>query len=195
MQVTSLSYDLAARQWSGRFPAGDSPRTLVTVFGAPEVAEHPDILVEVARAYPRSHVIGCSTAGEIHNTAVRDQSLAVTVTRFDRTDLQLASIDIATAGTSEKAGEQLGHQLLKKTGLRAVLVLGDGLAVNGVEFARGIGKTVGNSVVVTGGLSADMLAKRSWLTGGGALKQGSAAAVGGYGPNVGSGDGVSGGWT
>ncbi|HEY4175811.1 MAG TPA: FIST N-terminal domain-containing protein [Kofleriaceae bacterium] len=195
MQVQSLTYDLAERRWSARFPAGDSPRTLVTVFGAPSVQSQPDLLVEVARAYPRSLVIGCSTAGEIHGTAVRDNSLAVTVTRFDRTDLMLVSADCATVADSQRAGDELAKKLQSKQGLRAVLALCDGLSVDGAAFSRALGTALGPSVVVTGGLAADGLDfKQTWLTVGGSLKRGSVAAVGFYGPNVVIGHGTSSDW-
>lgn len=195
MQVHALSYDLGERRWSARFPAGDSPRTLVTVFGAPEMAKHPELFIDVARAYPRSLVIGCSSAGEIHATAVRDHSLAVTVTRFDRTDLLLVSADIARVADSESVGAELGQQLAAKPGLRAVLVLCDGLSVNGAVFARSLGAAVGRNVTVTGGLAADGLDfKQTWVTVGGAIRQGVAAAVGFYGPSVVVGTGISSDW-
>src|SRR5262245_48274888 len=72
VQINELSYDLASSEWSARFPAGDSPRTLVTAFGASQFGERPELFVELARAYPRSLMIGCSSAGEIHGAAVRD---------------------------------------------------------------------------------------------------------------------------
>ncbi len=195
MQVHALSYDLDERRWSARFPAGDSARTLVTVFGAPAFHDRSELFVEVARAYPRSLVVGCSTAGEIQGTNVRDRSLAVTVTRFDRTDLQLVSAELGSVGETERVGTDLGAQLAAKQGLRAVLVLCDGLAVNGAVLAKAIGGAVGPNVTVTGGLAADgMDFKQTWLTVGGALKRGAVAAVGFYGPSIVVGHGTSNDW-
>jgi hypothetical protein len=195
MQTHALSYDAEAKKWSARFPAGDSPRTLVTAFGASELADQPELLVEVARAYPRSLVIGCSTAGEIHGNAVRDRSLAVTVTHFDRTDLQLASVAVESIADSEAAGVRLGRKLSDKPGLRAAFVLGDGTAVNGAALARGLSSAVESTVIVTGGLAADGKGGlKPWLTIGGAIKHKIACAVGFYGPNLVVGHGISSDW-
>lgn len=195
MQTYALSYDAESQKWSARFPAGDSPRTLVTAFGAPEFADHPELLVEVARAYPRSLVIGCSTAGEIHGTLVRDRSLAVTITHFDRTDLQFASVAIEARTDSETAGVQLGRKLAEKPGLRAAFVLGDGNAVNGAALTRGVVSAVDESVIVTGGLTAEGSAHiKPWLTIGGAIKHKIACAVGFYGPSLVVGHGISSDW-
>lgn len=212
MQTHSLSYDIEAKKWSSRFPAGDSPRTLVTVFGSPELADCPELFVEVARAYPRSLVVGCSTAGEIYGTAVRDRSLAVTVTHFDRTDLQLASAVVDSPADSENAGAQLGRKLAAKSGLRAVFVLGDGAAVNGAALVRGLSSAVDPRVVVTGGLTAVAASQKSlvrdvpgaspdrdlqgssWLTLGGTIKHKIACAVGFYGASLVIGHGISSDW-
>jgi len=195
VQIHSVSYDLATRRWNARFPAGDSPRTLVTVFGAPALGDHPELFVDLARAYPRSLVIGCSSAGEIHGSTVRDGTLAVTVTRFDRTELQLASVDIPSVADSESAGTELGRRLAAMPGLRAVLVLCDGLSVDGGRFAAALSAAAGPSVVVTGGLAADGLDfKQTWLTIGGSIKRGAGAAVGFYGPHFVIGHGVSSDW-
>ena len=46
-------------------PALDGDRTLVLAFGATELLDDPGPIHELHRAYPRSHMIGCSSAGEI----------------------------------------------------------------------------------------------------------------------------------
>src|SRR5690348_18417608 len=104
----------------------DSERTLVVGFGAPELIDQPKPFQELRRAFPRSKLVGCSSAGEIAGTAVRDHSLAVAVARFDQTDLATASLQVAAAGESFSAGQALAR-LLQKTGLREVYVLYEGL--------------------------------------------------------------------
>ncbi len=72
-------------------PAMDSASTLVLVFGATQFFERTAPLTELARLYPRSVLLGCSTAGEIMNTQVHDASLSVAVVRFEHTALRRAS--------------------------------------------------------------------------------------------------------
>ena len=193
--VSQLSYDHSDKTWSAKFPELDSPRTLVLGFGAPELADDPAPFIQLAQAYPKSLVIGCSSAGEIHGTDVRDHSVAVAITRFDKTDLQLVSLDVSSGDASRAAGSQLAKRLATKPGLRGVLILSEGLHVNGSELIRGFNDVLDDSIVVTGGLSGDGAAfKRTWVAIGGKLKSDVVAAVGFYGDHIVIGHGSKGGW-
>lgn len=196
METHSLTYDLGKNAWtSGVLPPLDSPRTLVMVFAAPELASRPEVLAELASHYPRSLVVGCSSAGEIHGTSVRDRSLAVTVTRFASTDLQLASVEVKGPADSHAAGVRLAKRLSARPGLRAVLILSEGLNVSGSDLIRGFNTVLDPSVVVTGGLSADGADfKRTWVIIGSQLVSNMAVAVGLYGDDLVVGHGSQGGW-
>ena len=196
MHSQAVSFDLATRTWDQpALPALDSPRTLVLAFGAPELIDDPRVFAELARAYPRSLIVGCSSAGEIHGTAVRDHSLAVSVTRFDKTELQLAALEVQAAADSFSTGSQLAGKLAARPGLRGVLVLSEGLSVNGSELIRGLNSVLPDSVVVTGGLSGDGANfKRTWVAVGAKLRSNLVAAVGFYGDHVVIGHGSKGGW-
>ncbi|MGE0546114.1 MAG: FIST signal transduction protein [Kofleriaceae bacterium] len=196
MQSHALSFDLSSGTWNtSSLPAVDSPRTLVMAFGAPELIDQPGALEQLARAYPRSLVVGCSTSGEIHGAEIRDHSLSVSVTRFDRTDLQLAAVEVRTQADSYTAGLQIARKLTSKPGLRGVLVLSEGLHVNGSELIRGLNSVLDDSVVVTGGLSGDGANfKRTWVSVGNKVKTNLVAAVGFYGDHVSIGHGSKGGW-
>jgi anti-anti-sigma regulatory factor len=196
MQVQSFAFDLESKVWSAPLSSqADSPRTLVLAFGATEIAERPECIAQLAKAYPRSIVIGCSSAGEIHGTTVRDGSLAVSVTKFERTDLMLASLDVATAADSFATGQALAKKLSAKAGLRGVMVLSEGLAVNGSELVRGLNSVLDETVVVAGGLSGDGTRfKKTWVSVGASVKSNVVAAVGFYGDFVQIGHGSKGGW-
>ncbi len=196
MQSHALSFDLSSGSWyPAVLPAVDSPRTLVIAFGAPELIDQPGALAQLAKHYPRSLIVGCSSAGEIHGATIRDRSLSVSVTKFDRTDLQLASLEVRSIADSYRAGYQLAKRLSARAGLRGVLVLSDGLHVNGSELIRGINSVLDDSVVVTGGLSGDGANfKRTWVSVGADIKTNVIAAVGFYGDHVMIGHGSKGGW-
>ena len=195
MQSASLSYDLDAHTWSGALPALDSPRTLVLGFGSPAMVDDPRAFAELAAAYPRSLVVGCSSAGEIHGASIRDRSLSVTVSRFEHTDLQLASLDVRAPAESFTAGAHLARRLVAKPGLRAVFVLSEGLHVNGSELVRGLNSVLDDTIVVTGGLSGDGSDfKRTWVALGDRLRPDVVAAVGLYGDHLLVSHGSKGGW-
>src|SRR4030095_6914916 len=130
------------------FPELDSERTLVVVFGAPAFVDDPSPLEELRRRYPRSKILGCSTAGEIFGDELRDGSLSVGVVRFESSELVSARARVANAGESHDAGTALARALARPD-LRGVIVLSDGLHVNGSELVRGLSQGLPDSVVVT----------------------------------------------
>ena len=181
--------------WSGAFPAQlDSESTVVLVFGAPSYVDAPAAMDELVAAFPRSHVVGCSSAGEIFGAHVNDESLSVAVARFERGRVREASTEIAAGGSSREAGEALAREL-SAPDLRAMFVLSDGLAANGTELLRGIHSVVAGDVTVTGGLAGDGTAfKRTWVLAGGKAAPGRVVAIGLYGDGVGVSHGSRGGW-
>lgn len=179
--------------WSQPFPAAlDSPNTFVLAFGSAEMQGF-EALDALVRAFPTSHILACSTAGEIHGTRIHDNSISVAVARFEHTRLQSASAPI-DPHSSYAAGQALAHRLAGPN-LRGVLVLSDGIGVNGSSLARGVNSVLGESVVVTGGLAGDgdRFAK-TWTLVNRTATQGHATAVGFYGHEVRIGHGSKGGW-
>ncbi|WP_437483649.1 FIST N-terminal domain-containing protein [Sorangium sp. So ce1014] len=195
MQLETFSFSRETGKWSVRaLPALDSDRTLVLVFGAPEFLDDPGAIRELRRAYPRSHMVGCSSAGEIAGTSVRDGTLSVAVARFERTALSAAQVEVASASGSFVAGQALARKL-DRPGLRGVLVLSEGLGVNGSQLVAGMNAVLPESVVVTGGLSGDGTRfQRTWVCIGDTVRSGLVAAVGLYGEHVVIQHGSKGGW-
>lgn len=189
------TFSLTAGGWSSE-PDGalDSDQTLVVLFGASSLIDQPAPARRVIDAYPRSRIIGCSSSGEIHGTRVLDDSLAVAVAKFDRVTLRLANARISGTDESFAAGREIARQL-NAPDLRAVLMLSDGLQVNGSALVRGVNSILPASVTVTGGLAGDGdRFKRTWVIADRRLTPGFVAAVGLYGDAVRVGHGSKGGW-
>jgi hypothetical protein len=193
MELATFSYH-PDRKWSvPALPALDSDRTLVLVFAAPETIEHPAPLQELARAFPQSCIIGCSTAGEIAGRQVEDGSISVAVARFAHARVATAATCITESGSRE-AGERLGRQL-DPAGLRAVIVLAEGLDVNGSEFTAGLSGSLPRGVMVTGGLAGDGARfQGTWVLDKDGAQRGAAVAAGLYGERLHIGIGSHGGW-
>ena len=190
MQIEMLRFD--GRAWSKPFPGLDSSRTLVTVFGASSFLDEPEPIRQLVSAFPTSHLIGCSSAGEIHGDQVTDGSLSVAVTRFDHTDLQVAAV-ATTAASSHRAGRELAGQLADPA-LSAVLVLSEGLDVNGTNLVDGLNEML-PGIAVTGGLAGDGdRFERTWTLVDGKPVPGFVTAVGLYGDRAEVGHGSKGGW-
>lgn len=192
--VQTISYD-AARGWScDRFPMLDSLRTLVVVFGWRGLSDNPEPLEQIVAAYPQSHIIGCSTSGEVHGTRLHDDTIAAAVMRFRHTELVSVHAPVRSPADSEQAGALIGEHLTRP-GLRGVLVLSDGLNVNGSALVRGLSRGLPEGVVITGGLAGDgSRFGRTWVIRNGRTESGVVTAVGLYGDRVRIGHGSKGGW-
>ena len=171
----------------------DSSDTLVLAFGASR-GDLRHALRMVREALPLSHMVGCSTAGEILGSEVSDGSLAIAIARFERSRVRSAFALALDASDSFAIGQHLGRAL-HAPDLRAVFVLADGLKVVGSKLVRGIRDVIGDRAAVTGGLAADgMLFETTWVMHQGVLGSGAAVAVGLYGDHVEVGYGSKGGW-
>lgn len=179
--------------WAHGLPADlDSDSTLVLAFGAPELAADEAPFAELRRAMPRSRLVGCSTAGEIHGTAILDGSLVVVAAKLDHTEVRTATAPVARASSFE-AGAALARSLARQD-LRAVLVFSDGSDVNGSRLASGLRSVLGDTPV-SGGLAADGTRfQRTWVLAGERPRAGVACAVGLYGDRVRVAHGTKGGW-
>lgn len=172
----------------------DGPTTLVLVFAGGSRTQVGQLPPDLAEGFAQSVVLGCSTAGEILSDQVYDDTVTVAVARFAHTSLALATAELARPGQSFAAGEQLARQLLGD-GLRAVLVLAPGLAVNGSDLVRGLAAQLPADVLVTGGLAGDGTRfGATWVLAHGELASGTAVAVGFYGDRIVLGHGSRGGW-
>lgn len=123
------------RHWSR--PQGWSPAAaglgaadLVLAFGHPAVLGDAERLAEVRAAYPGARLFGCSTAGEIRDVDVLDDSLVTTAIAFEHSRVSTARTVVADAKDSLDAGARLAAALAADD-LVHVIVLSNGLGVNG----------------------------------------------------------------
>jgi hypothetical protein len=172
----------------------DSDNTLVVAFGAPDLEKAKPHLDELVLQFPRSHVIGCSTAGEIHGTQIHDGAVSVAVARFEDTQLMSASVEVPSAEDSFSSGEALIEKLARPD-LRAVFVLSEGLHVNGSRLIGGMNRRAADGVVITGGLAGDgSRFGKTWVLSSGHIRDKTVAAIGFYGSRFVVGHGSKGGW-
>jgi hypothetical protein len=132
-------------------PAGAD---LLLVFGARALLQSGELFPVLRAACPDAVIAGCSTAGEICGTEVLDGSIVLTAVSFSATRVAMVAVRLELAADSRQAGESLSRQLLGEH-LRHVLVLSDGLGVNGSELVQGLRASLPSGVNVTGGLAGD----------------------------------------
>ena len=180
--------------WSAQLPAElDSPGTLVLAFAATDYAERTEVWDELARAFPTSHRLGCSSAGEIAGERVGDGSLVLTVVRFAQATLASAAAPIQAVEVSRSTGGKIARALAPHSP-KLVFVLSDGLHVNGGDLVRGLAEGLPAGTAIAGGLAADGdRFRRTWTLVDGLPRSGWVSAVAVRGP-VAVGHASEGGW-
>lgn len=167
---------------------------LVLLFGAKSLLARPEALAALRKAYPKAHVLGSSTAGEIAGTRVQDGSLVATAVQFKSSRIDQVAIDLRPGEDSGAAGRRLA-QAIPKEGLRHVFVLSDGSHVNGSDLVQRMMSQLPAGIAITGGLAGDGADFRSTLTVSDAgAKEDRLVAIGLYGEQLQVGYGSLGGW-
>jgi hypothetical protein len=144
-----------AQGWMPKISEGlKKDAQLVLSFGSTSILKDGKLMEQVRAKYPNAIAFGCSTSGEIYDTQVTDESLVITAIQFEHTEIAGAQISLEQTQNSFDAGKQLAEKL-NHNGLRHVIVLSDGLAVNGSDLVSGLTKYLPDHVTVTGGLAGD----------------------------------------
>lgn len=180
--------------WQGLPVAPEEAVQLVIVFGSARSLEREGSIERIRAVYPRAAVCGCSTAGEIEGVSIRDDSVSGTAIHFAHTEVRVVSAEVNPPDRGLVAGRALGD-MLAGDDLAHVLVLSDGLIVNGSDLMVGLKEGLPYKVAVTGGLSADGdRFERTVVCADAAPREGRICAIGLYGKRLGVGYGSLGGW-
>jgi len=127
---------------------------LVLAFGSTAIIKSTNLLEELKKAYPNAGCLGCSTAGEIFDTHVTDDSLTVAAIQFESTRIAGAQINLEDFNSSYEAGHELG-KMLEVVDLTHVFVLSSGLGINASDLVSGLTNALPTHVTITGGLAGD----------------------------------------
>jgi len=175
-------------------PLAEINPNLVLVFAAPDFFKQPDFAAQLAAAFPDARRIAASTAGEISNQGVSENSAVITAIRFEHTPFKLAATDIAGMNDSLGAGQRLALQL-QAPDLKAVILLSQGVAVNGSALIAGVVGVIGKQIPLTGGLAGDNGAfSQTWTLLDNTVSDKMMLAIGLYGDDLAFAHGSFGGW-
>lgn len=167
---------------------------LLLVFGSVDHFTSPQLNEALGQFPPGVLRLGCSTAGEITPDGVDEGTCAITAIEFGQVDLRPGCTVLHGMDDSFAAGERLGHQLASRD-LKAVLVFGPGVRINGSALVDGISSVIGNDIPITGGLAGDGGAFRETFTlGQDGIANNKVVAVGLCGDSLRFGHGSFGGW-
>ncbi|MEI6175616.1 MAG: FIST N-terminal domain-containing protein [Verrucomicrobiota bacterium] len=158
---------------------------LVLYFGASSLMDgNAAPIHELVAKFPNSVVCGCSTAGEILASRVHDESVVASLVWFDSTRVRAVAEPIANNADSMAVGRRAAAEL-DAPDLRHVLILSEGLTVNGTALMAGFREVLAPNVAITGGLAGDgPQFKKTFVGLGNSVKSDQLVAVGFYGDGL-----------
>ena len=108
------------------------------------------ILYRLRELFPKAHIIGTTTAGEISQGKMYDNETIISLSLFEKTQLQLSYVDTI----DKKHGKKFSTNLTQKYA-KAAIVLSEGLLGEDYEgFIQGI-KEKNPKLIISGGLAGD----------------------------------------
>ena len=166
---------------------------LVLVFGSPQQMQLAAPALQLA--LKDAVLAGCTTAGEISQKGVSDESLVLTSVRFDTSRVKRVATVLRGMADSLDAGRRLASQLQSQV-LVGVLVLTQGVEINGSALVQGMTDVLGSSIPITGGMAGDGTAfTRTWVIDNEGLSAERVLAIGFYGADLQVSHGSYGGWS
>ena len=167
---------------------------LVIVFGSTALLSDENIYDNIRSMYPNAIILINTTAGEIMDTQVNEETLSLTALHLEKTIIKTAIVNIDQSTNSFEAGKALSAQLIADD-LKNVLVIADGQKVNGSDLVIGLQQGLPEKVIITGGLAGDGARFSKTLIGlNDRPAEGKIAAIGFYGNDITITYGSVGGW-
>ena len=127
---------------------------LVFVFGNKNLLKIQKHIDYLKLEYPTATIVGCSTSGEICQEEVFNENIISTAVWFENTQIEIAEEYIHSMEDSFAVGEKLAAKLEKEQ-LIHVMIISEGLNINGSELAKGLNSRFSEKISVTGGLAGD----------------------------------------
>ena len=126
---------------------------LVLVFGSVKRFNEGKLQSTLKARYPVAQIVGCTTSGEISPAGVYDDSVQITAVQWQKVMQRVAQAKSESMGDSFETAVNLAKQIKSDT-LRTVIVISDGLNINGSELLKGFQSILGD-VPIIGGLAGD----------------------------------------
>lgn len=152
--------------------------SLVLVFADTPFFRQAACFAELRANYPDAVILGCTSSGNILGTHISDADMVATAITLDHSRVRLVQAAVGPGDNSKEVASSLLAALAHPE-LKHVMLLSEGLAVNGSELAAGVS---GHALTATGGLAGDgSRFEQTWVMANGPAQQGLVAMLGFYG--------------
>lgn len=167
---------------------------IVFVFGYKELLKNAELMDEIRASYSNAQIVGCSTAGEIAEIEISDDRLVTTAVYFEKTKIKIVKEDVSSMKQSYEVGENIANGF-DSDGLKHLIVISEGLNINGTELTNALNKVFDDKLSITGGLAGDHANfEETLIVYNNEVKPNMVVAIGFYGENIHFGYGSKGGW-
>ena len=121
---------------------------LVLGFGSSALVSSQKSFLDIKNKFPNAEIALCSSAGEIYEDDVLDNTISLVAIQFQSTTIRTSEINIVDFDSSYEAGKTLVKNLSQKN-LKLVFVLSDGGKVNGSELVKGMNISKKENILIT----------------------------------------------
>lgn len=167
---------------------------IVYLFGNKDLLKIQPHIDFIKNAYPVAQIVGCSTSGEICQEEVFNESIICTAVWFENSTFEVAIERVNTMEDSFLVGEKLAEKLDKEQ-LVHIMILSEGLNINGSELTKGLNHSLKDRISITGGLAGDQEDfLETVIIHNTAVETNLVLAIGFYGEHLKVGYGSMGGW-
>jgi len=124
MRIDQRKWTGVSRRAPGMSLTLEVSAQLVLLFGSPEMFKMQRFLIDVKKVYSNDHTPGCSTAGEILDTSVFNDTLVNTAVHFEYTKIKTAHTGLSGVdGVYDDSGKKnalIGYKALSVINRRQV---------------------------------------------------------------------------
>ncbi len=167
---------------------------VLLVFTGVNLIENNNILSFLAATFKNAQIISATTAGEINQTNVEENSIICSAIQFEKTPIETVVDNLSNYKNSFDFGVNLGKKLNKEN-LTHIFMLSDGNLVNGDDLLTGIKSEIGENIQISGGIAGDGdRFQKTYVGLNENYKEGNVVLMGLYGNHIHVGTGKKAGW-
>ncbi len=153
MQCERLRW-AAGSGWCTEGAAMDRSATLVLAFSTLNAEDSEEMCADLRVRHPLAVLAACSTATTAMGAEVSDEGAVAVAVHLAHTQVSAQRAVVLRPEDSFEAGLGMGRSF-RTDDLVLVLLLSDGLNVNGSRLIEGLSAGLGGSVLIAGGLAGD----------------------------------------
>lgn len=129
----------------------DSKNTLVFAFYKRSKSKEAEL---VQSQFPNSTIIGCSSSGSILQEQIHEEQTVISVLKLEKSSFKKKVYTCSESDGFSSVGEKIGEDLSGEN-LKGIILLSEGLLVNGSKLIEGVNNIIKEKIYIGGGMAGD----------------------------------------